>query len=295
MFRPITAAVLIGLALHGAGQGIPFDLQRPVRVYPLPGELREISALTDVDAHTVACLHDGAARLYHFDLREGRVTGSFHFGGPGDMEGLSHVRGEYFALRSDGLLYRLGLKAGGAVLRDTLRIALPQDDLEGLGHDPVDDVLLVAPKGVVKGSPRSRDVRRVHGYDLRTGRVLPRPVLHLSVDGIAAEARRRGLALPMKTTDKGRVVPALKLRLSSVAVDPVTGHYHLLSATDRVLVTVDRQGDLVDLHVLDAARCPKPEGITFLPGGDMLLCTEGEGMPGTILRYARITPPVRNR
>lgn len=271
-----------------APERIPFDLSRPERVYKLPNELREISALTDVDDHTVACLQDEAARIYHFDLREGRLSGSFRFDRPGDMEGLTRVGEEYYALRSDGLLYRLGMKEQGLVVRDTVRINLPQGNLEGLGHDPTKNRLLISPKGVLKGSPTARDVRRVHAFDLATGEVLPEPVLELSVDEIAMQARRKGVPLPTKTTEKGRAVPALKLRLSSIAVDPITDHYYLLSAVDQVLLVVDRSGALIDLQVLDPKVCPKPEGITFLPGGDMLISTEGVGVPPAILRYVRI-------
>lgn len=294
MHRACVLALATIDALPG-GPRIPFDLARPTQVIELPRELREVSALTDVDDHTVACLHDEAARLYLVDLRDGRVKGVFPFGGPGDMEGLTRVDDAYYVLRSDGLLFHLTMRPTGLVLRDTVRLALPQGDLEGLGHDPIDDILLVAPKGMLKGSPKARDIRRVYGYDHRNGRLLPTPVLDLSVEDLAGQARRMGLSLPTRVTDKGRVVPALKLRFSSVAVDPWTGHYHLLSAVDHVLLVVDRRGELVDLHLLDPVRCPKPEGITFLPGGDMLISTEGEGVPPALFRYARITPPAQSR
>ena len=285
-----TWSILLCIAMVGVrGPAIPFDLDHPARVYKLPTELREVSALTDVDSHTVACLHDEAARLYHFDLRTGRVVATFPFDRPGDLEGLTRVGEEYFALRSDGLLYRLGLKSAGLVVRDTVRLTLPQGNLEGLGFDPVARILLVSPKGVLKGSPTSRDVRLVHGYDPMKERLIAEPVLRLSVEDLAAQARKAGFELPMRTTDKGRHVPALKLRLSSIAVDPHTGLYYLLSAVDRVLLVLDRSGELVHLHVLNERLSPKPEGITFLPDGDMLISTEGVDRAPAILRFARLT------
>ena len=81
------------------------------------------------------------------------------------------------------------------------------------------------------------------------------------------------------------MVPAVKLRLSSVAVHPATGHYYLLSAVDRLLLVVDRSARLVALEQLDAGLLPKPEGITFLPNGDLVLSSEGKGSAPVIARY----------
>ncbi|HNO04868.1 MAG TPA: SdiA-regulated domain-containing protein, partial [Flavobacteriales bacterium] len=95
-----------------------------------------------------------------------------------------------------------------------------------------------------------------------------------------------GVSVPERTTDKGRVVPALKLRYSSVSVHPMTGHYYLLSAVDRTLLVVDRAGKLIALEQLDEELLPKPEGITFLTNGDLVLSSEGKGGTPVIVRYA---------
>src|SRR5688572_19391410 len=107
MMRPLL--IYFGAICLGWANSAPpfhFDLDRPVRTYTLPDELVEISALTDVDANTIACLHDEAAKLYFMDLNSGKIVSEIAFGAPGDMEGLTRVRDEYFALRSDGFVYR---------------------------------------------------------------------------------------------------------------------------------------------------------------------------------------------
>lgn len=284
--RVILASVLLGAVLNGQAQ-IPFDLAKPARTYRLPPELLEVSALTDVDDLTLACLHDEAAMLYLFDLRQGVIARRFSFGHPGDMEGLTRVGDQYFALRSDGLVYRLSLKDDAVQLLDTFRLALSNRNIEGLGYDERFDRVLVSPKDIPKGSPELRDVRVIHAFDARTGEVLPEPVLTLSINTLIDQARAKGLTVPMRTTDNGREVPALKLRFSSVAVDPRSDLIYLLSAVDRMVLVVDRQGDLVYLEQLDARAHPKPEGITFLPAGDLLISNEGKGTAPSIVRFSR--------
>ncbi len=269
-------------------KAVPYDLQRPDAVFTLPAELTEISALTDVDDRTVACLHDEASTLYLVSLTDGTVRGRYPFAGPADMEGLTQVRGDYYALRSDGLVHHLRWRLQEASLLavvDTFRLAVPERNIEGLGYDPVSGRVLVSPKDFAKGSKELRDERVLYAFDPNDPLHTVQVALRLSVSTVVAQARAAGIAVPQRTTDNGRVVPAVKLRLSSVAVHPATGHYYLLSAVDRLLLVVDRTGALVALEQLDSALLPKPEGITFLPNGDLVLSSEGKGSAPVISRY----------
>lgn len=267
---------------------VPYDLRRPDAVLTLPAELVEISALTDVDDGTVACLQDEAATLYLVALKDGAVLGRYPFAGPADMEGLTQVRGDYFALRSDGLVHHLRWnlqEAPWLAVVDTFRLDVPNRNIEGLGYDPVSGRVLVSPKDFAKGSKEVRDERVLYAFDPRDPAHAVQVALRLSIARVVAQARAAGIAVPERVTDNGRVVPAVKLRLASVAVHPVTGHYYLLSAMDRLLLVVDRAGDLVALEQLDPGLLPKPEGITFLPNTDLVLSSEGKGSAPVIVRY----------
>ena len=275
------------LLLCAQSQPFPFNLSQPDAILRLPGILTEVSALTDVDESTVACVQDELAIMYLIDVNSGKVKGTLAFGGPGDLEGLTRVGNEYYALRSDGLVYRMSMGDLKMDVLDTFRLELPQDNLEGLGYDERMGRVLIAPKGIVKGDPTARDSRAIHAYDVARRELLPEPVLRFSVSGIVAQARAAGFTVPERTTPKGRSVPALKLRFSSVAVDPLSDHYYLLSAVDRTLLVLDRTGKLVSLHELSEELFPKPEGITFLPSGAMLISNEGKGASPNVLRFER--------
>ncbi|MBL8010976.1 MAG: SdiA-regulated domain-containing protein [Flavobacteriales bacterium] len=280
-------ALLLPFAMPGqrAAMPMPYDLRHPAQVITLPDRLMEVSALTDVDQGTVACVQDEAATLYFIGLKEGRVLRTEVFDGPGDMEGLTRVRDCYLALRSDGLIHRLRLLGGRWSSVDTFRLDLPHRNIEGLGFDDSTGMVLVAPKDIAKGGPDVRDVRVVHAFDPDDPLHRCVPMVELSVAALVRQALALGLPIPERVTQQGRTVPALKLRLSSVAAHPRSGHFYLLSAVDRTLTVVDREGRLVDLAVLDADVLPKPEGITFLPDGELVLSSEGQGRTPVIARF----------
>lgn len=272
-----------------AKSALPYDLHDPHPLLELPNVLVEISALTDVDSTTVACVQDEAASVYMLSLLDGHIKSSFTFGPPGDTEGLTRVGDRYFVLRSDGMVHAIRPAAGEGrtvTVLDSFRLAIPNHNIEGLGYDERAHRILVSPKDVAdKTNKESRGERLIHAFNPDDATHEVRPVLRLSLADISAQATAMGIALPERQTPNGRVVPALRLRYSSVAVHPVTDHYYLLSAADRTLLVVDRQGRLVALEQLDAAVLPKPEGITFLANGDMILSSEGKGRTAVLARY----------
>jgi hypothetical protein len=261
---------------------LAYDLAAPDRAIALPAELREVSGLDAVDEHTVACVDDERGVLFLVDLRSGGVT-QRRFGPDGDHEGLARVGADFWVLRSDGRLLRLARDGERLAVAAEFTLDVGHRDLEGLGFDPRRGILLVAPKDRPRGAKEEKDRRPLFGFDPESGRVLPEPVLTLSTSRVVDEARARGVALPERTTKKGKPKDPLALRLASVAVHPVTGAIHLLSAADGALLAVDREGRLLALAFLDPRRLPKPEGVAFLPGGDLVIASEGrDGGPGVV-------------
>lgn len=282
--------LLLSAALIGASvlaQSTPeFDLSAPSRRSQLPAELKEISALTDISPTTVACLQDEAGIIFYVDHTTGAITARMPFAGPGDYEGLTRIGSELYALRSDGLIYRLKEVNGAMDLLDTFRVDVPNRNLESLGYDERNKVLLIAAKDNLKGDEEQRDMRYIYGWDMQQGRQLPEPVLSLSVHNALAEAKALGVKVPM-VEKKGHVRPRFKLRPSSIAVHPGDDNYWILSASDHALVVVDRAGKLKELYFLDPALYPQAEGITFLSTGDLLISSEGKESDAVLLFFER--------
>lgn len=285
-----TLLTLIALMLGftaGVQPSIPYDLKHPSKRFSLPAELTEVSALTDIDSNTVACLQDEEGVIYLVDLSTGKIISKSMFAGPGDYEGLTRVGEDLYALRSDGLIHHLRKEGADYVSSDTFRVVVPNHNIESLGLDERNQVMLIAAKDNLKGDKALREARFVYGWNLRTDEQLMKPVLTLNVQRIASQARALGVKLPMKRTDKGKERLDFKLRPSSIAMHPTEDLYYLLSAQDRALLVIDRAGALKELVFLDPTLFPKPEGITFQPDGTLLISNEGKDSPPNLLVFSQ--------
>lgn len=311
--EPAATSTGQGSTVAAAGD---YDLDRPLRHFDLPAALREVSAVTCIDAHTVACLQDEKGIVFSIDIRDGKVRAVQPFGPDGDYEGLTRVGDDYWVLRSDGLLCRIASRGPRLEIVETFPLATPNQDLEGLCHDPARGALLVAPKDIVKPTEKgpkrtkgdrrrgddrdveagaqdapsakeARDQRVVFAWDLKQRALLAEPVLRLSLEHLKRRAEARGHDLPTRTNRRGKERTVLRMLFSCIAVQPRTGEVYLLSAADHVLLVVDRKGALRDVHLLDEDMLPKPEGLTFMPNGDLVLSSEGVDGPARLVVYGQ--------
>lgn len=261
-----------------------YDLSKPRRVFTLPNELREVSGIVAIDERTIACVQDEKGAIYWFDLEQGKVVRSAKFGPKGDYEGLARRGTEFFVLRSDGVLLQLAAK--GDRLEIAKEIALPFGpmEFEGLALDRGKPRLLIAPKSVAK---EDKDTRMLFAFDLDHNEAVAEPVLTFALADVLTAAQRLKVDVPIKLTDKGKEKLQLRLHLSEVAVHPTTGDRWLLAGADRAILVVDGDGAVKGLHVFTAEQLPQPEGATFLPGGDLVIASEGAGGAAVLHIYAQ--------
>lgn len=272
---------------HPAASIPGYDFAHPVSSFTLPAELAEVSALTDIDDHTVACVQDEIGAVFFIDLRSGAVTRRIAFGPDGDYEGLTRVDDVLWVLRSDGLMIELSMRGDALAPGRQVKLDIEHHDIEGLGYDPVDRVVLVAPKSSLKGDKAKRAQRQVFRFDPASGKRIDGLALDTTTDRVVADAEHAGIVLPTKATKRGKERVDLKVRFASIAVHPKTNKLFALSAVDRALLMFDRDGTLSAAHFFDEREMPKPEGITFLANGDMVIASEGVETPPRVqvLRY----------
>lgn len=264
-----------------------YDLSKPKSSYSLPPELEEISALADIDEHTVACVQDEDGTIFFIDLRNGTVTRKLRFGGKGDYEGLARVGKTLWVLRSDGLLTEVLPRDDAVALGRRIRLDIGHADFEGLAYDPFRKALLVAPKDSPRGGKQAKDKRRVFALDPAGGKLLENPVLDTSRKRIIGEAERHGIWLPSKTTKGRRAKVDLKVRFSSVAVHPSTRQLYLLSAADRAVLVFDLGGRLCAAYYFQGREMPKIEAMTFLENGNLVIASEGVDAPARLMVFGK--------
>jgi len=246
-----------------------YRLDAPDAVLELPNELKEISGLTVLPSGRLGAVQDGRRVVFEIDPLTGAIVDRLPFASDGDFEGVELVPGRaLWALRSDGDLYHLDRDSTGAPRTRKVKNALrSRNDVEGLAYDAARNRLLVACKewpGKDLG-----DVRAIYAFDLATETLSARPVL------VLREAEVDGQR-PFKP--------------SALAVHPSTGRVYVLSSVRRAIAVLDPDGTLLGVTDFPAGIAPQPEGLAFSPNGTLYVASEGPTGPGTLLRFAPLTP-----
>ncbi len=267
-----------------------YDFSTPVLELKLPKRLEEISGLTIVDDTLVAAVQDEKGEIFLLDHRTGDVVDKFKFARDGDFEGIELVDDTMYVLRSDGDVYVIAdWRSKDPEAKKIETYLATKNDTEGLGYQPSKQRLLIVAKEF-PGRGRSR-VRSIYGFDLRTKKVDPEPVYEIPLDTIGVRLGLPGEAI------RNLLAPALDLesfKPAAVAVHPRTGDIFVVSSVLKVIVVLSPSGELIQLSPIDIKDLPQPEGLAFLPNGDLLVSSEGAGGRGRLFRFNErktSTPP----
>lgn len=253
----------------GMPSGAPYDLLKPDSSWALPALLREISGIAMAGPHSVYCVQDELGAVFEYDLQADAITRVLRFTDVGDFEGVAAQGDRLTVLRSDGKLFMLD-RNSGALLGDR-QLSVPALNYEGLFALADGSLLLAGKEAAVVGNADLRPIHRVQGDSAGYYR-------ELDVNAVAAYVAKHWPTL---------VKAPVRFSPSAVAIHPRTGQLYVLSADDRLLVIY---GDALERVIpLPAADFYKPEGLAFLPNGDLLISSEGDKkglVPASILRFA---------
>ena len=263
-----------------------FNLLEPEYMLSLPYELREISGLTDFNYDQIACVQDEDGIIYIYDLNSNSIIERIPFGTSGDYEGLTKVDSIFYVLRSDASLFTVK-NLNDSIQIDSTRLGVPSWNNEGLCYDERDNRLLIAPKSKLGKGPEFKDSRAIYQVKLDGKSLKETPLFMISVTEIMNFALERNIPLPMKEVHNfsDSLDYHLKFYPSSLSVHPKTDDIYVISAIDRTMAVFEKSGKLVNFITLDPTLFNKPEGITFLPNGDMIITNEGQMGTPTLLRF----------
>lgn len=268
-----------------AGQDV--DMGKPDQIWPLPPDLKEISALTFApDEKYLLCLQDEQGTVYGIDPQTGNPSTEWKVNGKGDYEGIEMVDSTLYLLRSDGIIFRTDWREGPDTLVERIDPGFPKGtDLEGLGFDPVRGSLLLGIKDFPVG--HSSMIKGWVYWDLNK----PKP--GTQIYGITQAALREGILNEVDKGVKGRLIEWLDqeenqfpLGPSGLAIHPKTQEIWMLSARGKLLLVFSPEGDYLRLFPLNPSILPQPEGIAFNRCGDLFIASEGKkSQPGRIVVY----------
>lgn len=253
-----------------------YDMTKPDQVISLPDELLEVSGLSAVAAHQLACVQDEKGVIFFYDLQDKKVREQITFGPDGDYEGITRADSTWLVLRSDGLLFEINAHGEKPVVK-THTLDVSTKDHEGLYYDSTTNSLFMAAKSSWKKEQTEEDIRVIYRFDRSTYQLREESFLFIYRKDIYEFASKNDIPIPQRINKKGKVKKGgASFKPSAIALHPVTGHLFILSASDQGLLIVDRQGNIQDYFPLDPALFNKPEGIAFTENGDMYMANEGE-------------------
>lgn len=236
----------------------PYDFTEPAAAFALPAVLREISGLTLLDDEQLGAVQDEEGDLYAIRMADGEPLGRIRFARGGDYEALERLSDLIYVLQSDGDLFELRDWNRGRVPKTRnfeTRLGAKACDAEGLGARG--ELLYISCK-----EEDADGLTRVYEFDPRNAVTR----LHLTID-------------PDDVPGEG------PLAVSALAFHPVSGHLVLLSSKRERLISVTPTGAVAEVWDFEDAKLEQPEGLAFLPNGDMYISSESKGAAGHIVRF----------
>lgn len=242
----------------------------------LDKELQEISGLSYYKKDQLACVEDEDGELYIYDLKAKKIIQTIKFGKKGDYEGVETIGKEIFVLRSDGTVFNFSMRDAPDVKTVSWKTPLSsKDDVEGLGYTSKDKTLLLACKEKTEIGDQKSKGKAIYPFDVKIKQLLPSPFLDIDT-----KALNHFLA-----SKKTKYKTIKHFKPSAVAVHPKTQQTFVIASVGKLMVILNKDGDLEQVIPLDPKIYKQPEGICFAPNATMYISSEGQDGKGYILEF----------
>lgn len=267
-----------------------YRLDKPDTVWHMPAELVEISGLSCFDESHIAAVQDEYARIYLLNTVSGTVVNTYKFGKKGDFEGIAIIDSTAWVLESNGNLYRVeNFQHSHPAVTKFATPLTAANNAEGLVYDRETNALLIACKGKpgLKKGEKYEGFKAIYSFRLDNQKLdtTPRYLIDLSV---IEEFQRSGAIRDfyIRAAKKaGLISDNLFFEPSGIAIHPHNNHLFVISHTAKLLLVLNREGHIVDIHRLDPRLFNQPEGICFSNDGTLYISNEGGRRFGNIMKF----------
>jgi uncharacterized protein YjiK len=266
-----------------------YQLDLPDTIWQLPAELKEISGLTIVSETTIAAVQDEDARIYLFDKSSGKTISAHDFGKKGDYEGITMVDSTVWVLESNGNLYRVeNFRQSHPIVTRYKTPLTSANNAEGLAYDSQTHSLLIACKGkpYLQKEEKYKGFKAIYSFDLDELKLRTAPAFLIDLSVIEAFREKGAIReFYIKTTKKsGLISDDIFFEPSGIAIHPQNDHLYVISHTAKLLLVINREGNIVAIKMLEPKLFNQPEGICFTKDGTMYISNEGGKGSASILR-----------
>lgn len=238
-----------------------------IKRWELPGVLREISGIASIDEKRIACIQDEKGAIFIYNLEKSEIEREIPFHGRGDFEGIALVDEVVYALRSDGIIFKVDDIGNDKPNISTFSMGFKNSqDAEGLCYDKANDRLLVAGKGP---DPNFKSKKGIYAYDLKTSKVDKNPAYLIDLKDDKLDPKKKKIN---KT-----------LNPSEILINPETDEI-MISDRDGRLVFMNRNSEILRVVELPDSDFKAVEGMCFDDDGNLYISNEFAGKdPGLIL------------
>lgn len=267
-----------------------YSMNEPNKSWDLPKKLVEISGLSYIDKHRLACVQDEKGNIYIFNSKSGEVEQKIDFGDDGDYEAVEIIGDDAWVLKSNGTLYKTKnyLKEVEPKIKKYTTALSGKNDAEGLAYDPINQNLLIACKGhPFVDEKAGKEFKAIYTFNLETKLLELKPFLLIEMDTIKFYKNYNTLTqlgvelLAYFDSSTGD----LSFQPSGIAIHPKTGNIYILASVGNLLLVFSRDGEMLAIIDLKSKVHPQPEGICFDPDGTLFISNEGDEGEGTILKF----------
>lgn len=244
------------------------DDSKPVAVWIMPPELREISGLALTADGRVLAHDDEVAKIYVIDAKRGIMLKQFTLGTGmrGDFESITEAGSDIYMLASNGVLYQFQEGA------DRADVPYSANDLK-LGKEcefesmvyQADSNWLVMP------------CKNAHDKSFEHNLVIYR----WKIGGTATDR------LSMVTVPFSQLMGNNKwksLHPSDITIDPSTGNFVMIASHENALIEMTRNFDLIRAEPLPRGH-NQPEGVAITRDSILMISDEATRKPADISLY----------
>lgn len=222
----------------------------------LPLELDEISGVAYFPGDSsIFAINDEKGWLYK--LKKRKPISRWKFSTGADFEDVVLLDSAFYVLQSNGNILRLSFASQNSVA--VQRYSFPQqgeikNEFEILYYDSSKKKMILICKDCESDSKRS--------------------LTTFSFDPYSGQYSDSSFSINVKDIASAVGEEKIKFKPSAASINPKNSLLYILSAINKLMVVTDVNGNFKNVYKIDEAIFKQPEGITFTPGGGMIISNE---------------------
>lgn len=255
-----------------------YSLSEPDQTLHLPEELEEISGLSlDASQQYLVAIQDEDGLIFYLDRQSGVVIRQFEFWKDGDYEGVEVVGDQVFVVKNTGTIYQVSNPGAENQEVEKINQFLTSDnDVEGLAYDPVSGHLLLACKEQPGESFASEEIKAIYSYNIQEKLLEPLPLILLRRSAVL---QYLSFCQPGPNHEKiceifAAEKESFEFSPSAIAIHPLTNHVYITSSQGKLLIVMNRQGEILHIDKLPKKIHRQPEGLCFDAAGNLYISNE---------------------